>query len=89
MEVLEKKSEATEFRRRHAQHALALAAELAERRRSPKPQASLEEFEREDENMRAALDWRLERVRRKHCGLRSISTDTGGCGIGCGSATTG
>jgi tetratricopeptide (TPR) repeat protein len=59
MEVLEKKSEATEFRRRHAQHALALAAELAERRRSPKAQASLEEFEREDENMRAALDWLL------------------------------
>jgi predicted ATPase/DNA-binding SARP family transcriptional activator len=59
IEVLEKNGEATEFGRRHAEYALTLAAELGERRRSPKPEASLEEFELEDENMRAALEWLL------------------------------
>jgi predicted ATPase/DNA-binding SARP family transcriptional activator len=60
IERLEKKGEATEFGRRHAEYALTLAAELGERRRSQNPEASLEEFEREDENMRAALEWLLE-----------------------------
>ena len=60
LELLERGGDAAELRRRHAEYQLRLAGELGARRRGPTPEASLEEFEREDENMRAALEWLLE-----------------------------
>jgi predicted ATPase len=60
LELLEKSREAHDLRRRHAEHQLRLAHELGLRRRGPKPEASLMEFELEEGNMRAALEWLLE-----------------------------
>jgi predicted ATPase/DNA-binding SARP family transcriptional activator len=60
LELLERGGGAVDLRRRHAEYQLRLAGELGARRRGPRPEVSLEEFEREDENMRAALEWLLE-----------------------------
>jgi predicted ATPase/DNA-binding SARP family transcriptional activator len=60
LELLENGGEVVDLRRRHAEYQLQLAGELGARRRGPKPETSLEEFEREDENMRAALEWLLD-----------------------------
>ena len=60
LDLLERSGDASELQHRHAEHQLRLAGELADLRRGPNPEASLDEFEREDENMRAALEWLLD-----------------------------
>jgi predicted ATPase len=60
LQMLDGSSESEEFRRRHAEHALRVAREFEERRRSPEPTPALADFDREDENLREALAWLLE-----------------------------
>ncbi|MGH2489147.1 MAG: hypothetical protein ACRDFR_05995, partial [Candidatus Limnocylindria bacterium] len=56
-ERLEASGEADEMRRRHAEHFLAIAEEAEPELRGQNPEAWLERLEREQDNLRTALDW--------------------------------